>query len=80
MIQVTKIIKFRAIDVNGHVRYGSIVSDKQKPVAIIQQRENPINNGYATGWCFAIKPDTVRQLIGIDKDGNELYEGDDTGN
>jgi len=35
-----RIIKFRAKDTSGIWRVGSIVCDKEKPVAIIQQRDH----------------------------------------
>ena len=59
-------IKFRGKDKNGYL-FGSHHILKDGSHVIIDEGS----------WYYGrVYPDTVAQLVGYDKDGNEVYEGD----
>ena len=62
-------IKFRGIDFSGKVHYGNY--------AEVDGCHYIIEN---TAWHnvkkYRIKPDSVAQLVGVDRNGREVYEGD----
>ena len=57
-------IKFRARDINGKIYFGSFDEDT-----------NTIDC-WDIAETVVVKRDTVAQLVGYDKDGKEVYEGD----
>lgn len=59
-------IKFRALGIDGDFHFG----DLQQLTRTVSIREQ----GKGT---FYVDPDTVAQLVGYDKDGKEVYEGDE---
>mgnify|MGYP000382055314 CR=1 FL=1 len=63
-------IKFRAKDaLTGEYRYGDLVRRQGLRAKEIWQIVQ--NCGY-----YYVKSETVAQLVGFDKDGREVYEGD----
>lgn len=63
-------IKFRGQDEHGKLVYGEYAQNFMggNP-QICYFDEN--------GWtCTEVDPDSIAQLVGYDKDGNEVYEGD----
>lgn len=57
-------IKFRGRDLEGKMRSGYYAEDKGYPYIV-------------ESHCWhEIYPDTVAQLVGTDKNGREIYEGD----
>ena len=58
-------IKFRGIDTSGEFIYGDYTQYSRDECAI--------SDGKRLAF---VKPETVAQLVGRDKDGNEVYEGD----
>lgn len=59
-------IKFRGKDKNGYL-FGSHHILKDGSHVIIDEGS----------WYYGrVYPDTIVQLVGYDKDGNEIYEGD----
>ena len=57
-------IKFRARDLNGYVIYGGISRNGRAIVL----------DDY--GSCAQVDPASIRQLVGHDVNGKEVYEGD----
>ena len=63
-------IKFRGVGLrDGKYRYGwySPITPIGKFPAILDEE----------GYYSAVKADTVKQLVGYDAEGNEVYEGDE---
>lgn len=57
-------IKFRARDLNGYIIYGGISRNGRAIVL----------DDY--GSCAQVDPASIRQLVGVDSNGREVYEGD----
>ena len=60
-------IKFRGKDSDGIIHYGGYYEDISGIPTIIDEY----------GDTFKALPNSVAQLIGCDKNGNEIYEGDE---
>lgn len=63
-------IKFRGIDIEtGAIRYGYLV---------VYDDTGHSHWLHPTGGerNYPVKPDSIAQLVGYDKDGKEVYEGD----
>ena len=56
-------IKFRGLGIDGEIYYGDLIHVKGKPVIF-------------GDTCEEVEPDSVAQLVGYDKSGREVYEGD----
>ena len=56
--------KFRARDLNGNLVYGGITADGD--FIIVNARK-----------FVTVYKDSIRQLVGYDADGREIYEGDE---
>lgn len=65
-------IKFRGKDVNGNWHYGFYHAEEDK-VYIIERRKNDALTVFAN---VEVIPESVAQFISVDKNGNEIYEGD----
>ena len=68
-------IKFRARDINGNFVYGLLTKKKIRS-------SGEVRYAIATGDCTAaetipVNENSIRQLVGVDSDGNEVYEGDE---
>lgn len=68
-------IKFRGKDADGNLCFGSLIVDdrqEQKKYNIVECR------GSCQTWLIwaEVDPESVAQLVGYDKDGKEVYEGD----
>lgn len=59
-------IKFRGRRLDGPLVYGDLIHYKNGNVAI----------QIIEGGIYPVIPDSVAQLVGYDKDGREVYEGD----
>ena len=69
-----RIIKFRGRAMNGDFVYGFLTKKKIRS-------SGEIRYAIATGNCTAgetipVNENSIAQLIGVDVDGNEIYEGD----
>ena len=67
-------IKFRGRDMNGRLVYGLLTKKKLR-------HSGDIVWAIAMGDCsqsetVPVNPSSIVQLVGYDKDGNEMYEGD----
>lgn len=67
-------IKFRGRDINGRFVFGLLTKKKIRS-------SGEIRYAIATGNCTAgetipVNADSIAQLVGVDKDGREIYEGD----
>ena len=67
-------IKFRGRDMNGHFVYGLLTKKKIRS-------SGEIRWAIATGNCTAgetvpVNENSIAQLVGIDANGDEVYEGD----
>ena len=60
-------IKFRGLGIDGETYFYGDLYQRRKEVGIHRLED---------GGIFEVKPETVAQLVGYDKDGNEVYEGD----
>ena len=77
-------IKFRGRDIKtGNLVYGDYITpwaDDQNYPRIRSTRDWYKNNvGHKVADCgyYDVFPDSVSQLIAVDKHGNEIYEGDE---
>ena len=59
-------IKFRGLGIDGEIYYGDVYHTR-KDVGI---------HDVEHGSIYEVEPDSIAQLVGYDKDGNEIYEGD----
>ena len=67
-------IKFRGEYVRGETKYyGDLVHDDYEQGTFIKYKVDSHFKKYET---MPVKPESVAQLVGYDKDGNEIYEGD----
>ena len=60
-------IKFRGLGIDGETYFYGDLYQRRKEVGI---------HCLEDGGIFEVKPETVAQLVGYDKDGREVYEGD----
>ena len=65
-------IKFKGVALTGEAITGDLIH-VSKAVAI-RGRLEPADSDSFGAW--EVKPESVRQLVGFDKNGAELYEGD----
>lgn len=73
-------IKFRGVDVNGHYHYGDLVHGRTMGQTFIYVLEgNLFDEGANTRYKIPVIPDSVRQLVAYDTNGDEIYEGDMVG-
>ena len=83
-----KAIKFRGVSIDDKPRalkgkyvYGDLIQpwEEGRGTQIrVTMPEHVDELGNVSASCYYIKgdPETVSQLIGVDKKGNEIYEGD----
>lgn len=57
-------IKFRGRDIRGRILFGDI------------RHNNGVWFMFDGDFWYEVDPDSVAQLVGYDKDGKEIYEGD----
>lgn len=70
-------IKFRGKAVwGGKIVYGNLDYRESKYCTEYAIRGQNANSWHSPCWEVVVKPETVAQLIAIDKNGNEVYEGD----
>ncbi len=68
-----KIIKFRGKDIQtGKFIYGDLIHSHSEKGGVLINEERPISTP-----ARRVEYDSVAQLIGIDKNGNEIFEGDE---
>ena len=72
-------IKFRGCDFSGHTVCGDLVHGRTMGQTYIQILEHAdlFDEGNARAVCIKVVPESVRQLIGFDCNGDEVYEGDE---
>ena len=82
-------IKFRGLSIDdkpaslkGKYVYGDLIqpweTGRGTQIRVTVDDHKDVN-GNIVAYCYYIEvaPDTVAQLIGVDKKGNEIYEGDE---
>lgn len=84
-----RLIKFRGLSIDdkpaslkGKYVYGDLIQpwETGRGTQIrVTADDHKDDNGNIVAYCYYIEvdPDTVAQLIGVDKKGNEIYEGDE---
>ena len=60
-------IKFRGLGIDGETYFYGDLYQRRKEVGIHRLED---------GGIFEVKPETVAQFVGYDKNGGEVYEGD----
>lgn len=61
---MTKPIKFRGRDIRGRILFGDI------------RHNNGVWFMFDGDFWYEVDSDSIAQLVGVDKDGNEVYEDD----
>lgn len=71
-------IKFRGVDADGKCHYGDLVHGRTAGQTYIQIIEHYDLFDEGDGFCvrIAVIPESVRQLVGYDINGEEIYEND----
>ncbi len=67
-----KTIKFKGKALTGETIYGDLIHYGN--AIAIRGRLDPADSDSFGTW--EVEPESVRQLVGVDKNGREVYEGD----
>lgn len=71
-------VKFRGCDFDGRTHCGDLVHGRTMGQTYIQilEQADLFDEGEASATRYRVIPESVRQLIGFDCNGDEVYEGD----